>query len=359
MKKKLFCFITLIVMLIMPATQVFASELNFAAKAELPDNQVNPDVSYFDIKMNPGAQQTLHVQLRNETEKPVTLDVELASATTNLNGVVEYTPNTIKPAKSLQFNMKDYVKAPKQTVIPAKGSTVLDLAVIMPDKSFNGVMAGGITLKEHGLSDQGGQASGKKVAIKNRFSYVIGLLMRQNLAAVPAHVKLNAVKPSQVNARNVILTSMENDTATFIQQVAVDAKIFAKGSNQALYQVAKEGLQIAPDTNFDFPIALAGKALKPGTYVAKLEVYGNRQPNGKILRTTAEGKQHYRDHWTMTKQFTITEKAASTLNQRDVTIKPSHPQWTYILIGAVIVLMALIILLLILLLRRQAKKQAS
>ncbi len=61
----------------------------------------------------------------------------------------------------------------------------------------------------------------------------------------------------------------------------------------------------------------------------------------------------------MTKQFTITEKAASTLNQRDVTIKPSHPQWTYILIGAVIVLMALIILLLILLLRRQAKKQAS
>ena len=183
--------------------------------------------------------------------------------------------------------------------------------------------------------------------------------MRQNLAAVPAHVRLNAVKPSQVNARNVILTSMENDTATFIQQVAVDAKIFAKGSNQALYQVAKEGLQIAPDTNFDFPIALAGKALKPGTYVAKLEVYGNRQPNGKILRTTAEGKQHYRDHWTMTKQFTITEKAASTLNQRDVTIKPSHPQWTYILIGAVIVLMALIILLLILLLRRQAKKQAS
>lgn len=359
MKKKLFCFITLIVMLIMPATQVFASELNFAAKAELPDNQVNPDVSYFDIKMNPGAQQTLHVQLRNETEKPVKLDVELASATTNLNGVVEYTPNMIKPAKSLQFNMKDYVKAPKQTVIPAKGSTVLDLAVKMPDKSFNGVMAGGITLKEHGLSDQGGQASGKKVAIKNRFSYVIGLLMRQNLTAVPAHVKLNAVKPSQVNARNVILTSMENDTATFIQQVAVDAKIFAKGSNQALYQVAKEGLQIAPDTNFDFPIALAGKALKPGTYVAKLEVYGNRQPNGKILRTTAEGKQHYRDHWTMTKQFTITEKAASTLNQRDVTIKPSHPQWTYILIGAVIVLMALIILLLILLLRRQAKKQAS
>ncbi|MFK5261443.1 WxL protein peptidoglycan domain-containing protein, partial [Lactiplantibacillus plantarum] len=79
--------------------------------------------------------------------------------TTPLRFVVEYTPNTIKPAKSLQFNMKDYVKAPKQTVIPAKGSTVLDLAVKMPDKSFNGVMAGGITLKEHGLSDQGSQTS--------------------------------------------------------------------------------------------------------------------------------------------------------------------------------------------------------
>ena len=51
--------------------------------------------------MDQGAKQALHVDLRNDTEKEVAVDVGIASATTNINGVVEYGQNAIKPAKSL------------------------------------------------------------------------------------------------------------------------------------------------------------------------------------------------------------------------------------------------------------------
>lgn len=92
MKKILFCLAAFVAMLLTPAVHVFGSELNFAAKAQLPDNQVHTDVSYFDIKMDRGAKQTLHVDLRNDTENEVEVDVGIASATTNINGVVEYSP---------------------------------------------------------------------------------------------------------------------------------------------------------------------------------------------------------------------------------------------------------------------------
>ena len=180
MKKAIFCIAAFVAMLMTPAAHVFASELNFAAKAQMPDNQVNKGVSYFDIKMDQGAKQALHVDLRNDTEKEVAVDVGIASATTNINGVVEYGQNAIKPAKSLAFNMKDYVKTPAQVKIPAKGSTVLNLDVTMPSKPLHGVMAGGITLKEHQPGDQAAKDAGKGVAINNRFSYVIGLLMQQS-----------------------------------------------------------------------------------------------------------------------------------------------------------------------------------
>ena len=359
MKKTIFCIAAFVAMLMTPAAHVFASELNFAAKAQMPDNQVNKGVSYFDIKMDQGAKQALHVDLRNDTEKEVAVDVGIASATTNINGVVEYGQNAIKPARSLAFNMKDYVKTPAQVKIPAKGSTVLNLDVTMPSKPLHGVMAGGITLKEHQPGDQAAKDAGKGVAINNRFSYVIGLLMQQSTDQVAAHVKLNDVKPSQINYRNVILASMENDAATFVNKVAVDAKIMAKGSDKSVYQVAKEGLQMAPETTFDFPIALEGKTLKPGTYVAHLEVYGNQQADGGMTRKTADGKQHYHDHWTLTKQFTITDKVAKNLNQKDVSIKKDNSWQLYALITVVAVLIMIVALLLVIVFKRKKKEQAS
>ena len=70
------------------------------------------------------------------------------SATTNLNGVVEYGQNGIKPDKTLRFNLKDYVEAPKEIILPKHSQKTLPLTITMPKDSFDGVMVGGITLKE-------------------------------------------------------------------------------------------------------------------------------------------------------------------------------------------------------------------
>ncbi|WP_424321072.1 DUF916 and DUF3324 domain-containing protein [Lacticaseibacillus chiayiensis] len=359
MKKILFCLAAFIAVLMTPAAHVFGSELNFAAKAQLPDNQVHKDVSYFDIKMDRGAKQTLHVDLRNDTDNEVTVDVGIASATTNINGVVEYSPNNIRPAKSLVFNLKDYVKAPSQIKIPAKGNTVLNLDVTMPDAPLKGQMAGGITLKEHRTEDQAKEEQSKGMSINNRFSYVIGLVLQQVTQPVAPQMTLNTVKPGQVNYRNVISAVLENVTPTFINKVAIDANVRVKGAKKVLYKVKKEGMQLAPNTTFDFPIALAGKALEPGTYIAQLEVYGNQSPDGQVTRQVNGHKQRYQNHWTLTKQFTITGHTAQDLNQKDVTLKATNHWWVYALLAVVALLLIVIAILVIMLVKRKRKKDAK
>ena len=75
--------------------EVHANEFNFSVNPVLPENQIG-ESGYFNLQMSPGQSQTLTITLKNTTDKTVVVEEEIASATTNINGVVEYSPNKIK-----------------------------------------------------------------------------------------------------------------------------------------------------------------------------------------------------------------------------------------------------------------------
>ncbi len=77
-----------------PSLYANTEEADFTVQAVLPENQVNQNVSYFDLLMEPGDKQTLEVVLTNKTDKPVDVQVEAITASTNRNGIIDYsTPN--------------------------------------------------------------------------------------------------------------------------------------------------------------------------------------------------------------------------------------------------------------------------
>lgn len=355
MKKKLLFLVFIVATFLALPTTGKAAEFNFAVKAEIPENQINKDVSYFDLKLDKGAKQTLTVDMRNDTDQEVLVDVAIASATTNINGVVEYSPNDIKPAKSLQYDIEDYVKVPENVKIPAKGSTKLNLEVSMPDQSFDGVMVGGITFKEH-QDKTAEEKQGKGVSIDNKFSFVTGLVLQQNTNKVNPEVVLHDVKPNQLNFRNVIMATFENTQPTFINSMVVDAKVSKKGEDKPLYKLTKVGLQFAPNTSFDFPISLEGDSLEPGTYVAEYEIYGNKSEDGQFSFNVAEGATKFANHWTLKKEFTVKAEVAKELNQKDVTIKKENNWWIYALIALVILLIIIVSVLLFIVLKKKDKQ---
>jgi len=313
-----------------------ASEFNFAVTPITPKNQIDQDNTYFDLLLSPNQTSEANVNLRNDTDKEVKVGISLNTATTNSNVVVEYGHNDLPRDKSLEYDLKDYVQYPESVTLKPQSEQTVPFKIKMPDKAFDGVIAGGITFKEEGKNET--KSSGKQgLSIENEYSYVVALLMRQNEKEVQPNVILHDVKPGQINARNTILVNLQNDQKTYINQVAVNAQITKKGSDKVLYKEEKDDLQIAPNSSFSFPISLKEQALEPGEYQLTMTVSGNENPKGAFTQKIGDKTNHFEHQWTFKKAFRIDGKTAKELNEKDVTLKQDNT-WLYILIGILILL---------------------
>lgn len=316
-------------------TTVSASELNFAVEPLIPENQRDKTKTYFDLLVKPDSEQTIEINLRNDTENEVIVEPKVHSATTNLNGVVEYGPVETKRDSTLKHDLNEVVSVEKEVKIPAQSSVKLPLTITVPKEEFNGILAGGITLQEKETKNNDNTET-KGLSIQNQYAYVVALVLNENNTQVKPELKLNKVFPDQVNARNVINANLQNSTPNYLNQLNVVAKITQKGKTTALYETTKKAMQMAPNSNFDFPISLAGEKLEAGEYTLEL---------------TATTKA---DRWHWKKNFTIKADEAKKLNAKDVTIKKDYT-WLYIMIG--IGLIVLSILIVILILKRKRKKE--
>lgn len=356
MKKTLLFLIAGIVILFGAGDFVQASELNFAVNPIIPENQIDKDKTYFDLELSPGQTQTLEVQLKNDTDKELTVEASINSATTNLNGVVEYGPNDIKPDSSLAYNLKDYAGVAQEIKIPSKQVITVPIDLKMPEQTFDGVMAGGITFKEKNTESTDPSADQKGLAIKNEYSYVIALVMRQNTTPVQPDLQLLTVEPSQVNARNVINIGLQNPTASYLNQLKLSGKITKKGSQKMIYAIDSTGLQMAPNSNFSYPVSLNGQKLEPGDYHLDLTAYGMKSTDGPYKAKDENGQEiSFNKKWTFTKDFTIKDTVAEKLNKKDVSIEKPNNMWLYLLIGGLVLI--ILVLLFFLLFKRKKRDE--
>ncbi|AQP53422.1 cell surface protein [Vagococcus penaei] len=336
-------------------TTSYASEFNFAVHPVIPTNQVDKNKTYFDLKMDPGQKQTVDVQLKNDTDKEIIVEATIDSATTNLNGVVEYGQNQIKPDDSLKYNIADYAKITKDIKIPAKDVIKVPVELTMPTDKYDGVMAGGITFKEK-KTDDSPQSKDKGLAIKNEYSYVIALLMRQNENTVEPDLKLLNASAGQVNARNVINVQLQNPVARYINQLKLTGEIIKKGDDKVKYIIDAESLQMAPNSSFNYPVSLDGKRLEPGDYQLKLTAYGNKSADGKNKVANAKGEElKFLNKWDFEKEFSISGEVAKKYNEKDVSIEETNHTPIYWIIGLLLLIIAL--LLLFLLWKKKKKKE--
>ncbi|MGX6992100.1 WxL protein host-binding domain-containing protein, partial [Pseudolactococcus reticulitermitis] len=287
---------------------------------------------------------------------------------TNINGVVEYSPNKIKQDKTLTYNLANQAKIPAEITLTPKSTQQVKVDVTMPNVPFSGVIAGGITFKEK--DSDADKAKAKGISIQNKYAYVIALLMQQDSTRVAPNLQLTSAAPGQVNYRNVINANLQNPKAGYLNQMYVQATVKGVSNTSLVYTADKEMMQMAPNTNFDYPISIGeGKRIEPGKYQLTMTVYGQKDDNGQYSYQDAQGNtQKFEYKWQFTQDFTISGETARKLNARDVTVLPEpwYHSWM-IWAGAVLVLLALFFLFFLLGKRRKddeeekdsAKKQAK
>lgn len=359
-KLQLFLSSIFIILCFGGAQVAFGQTDDYTVKPIIPENQTNKDLGYFDITLGAGKEQTLQVELSNNTEQEMKIDLALSSAATNINGLVVYEPTEIEADRSLKYNLKDYVTSPQIVTLAPLTRQKIDIKVKMPNESFDGQIAGGITFSKEGQNDK--KADSEGITVKNTYSYTIALLMKQNENEVSPDLKLTKISPGQINGRNVINVNLQNPTMAYINTMNVKATIKGITDSDIAYSYSNPMMQMAPNTNFDLPMPTSNQSaatrvsepLKAGKYRLQLIVNARTDSQGKYEAKVDNKNERYKYQWTFDQEFTISDNQAQKLNDSDPTVK-KEKDWTWLLF--ILGLMLIILFFILIIWKRRKKSQ--
>ncbi len=306
------------------------NQAKYTIQAELPDNQINKQVSFFDLKVTPGSSQDLKFKINNTDNVDHTYLVEVNQAMTNNNGIIDYSTHGSKLDPSQKYNIESMFPKPQKIAVASNTSQEVSLHMTSPNTDFKGMILGGIRILQLGQTDNIKQDNSKKLSVNNQFAYVLGVQIQQNTDAVKPNLRLEAAHVSKFNGTPDVAAELQNDTPTIINQGEVKASVTAQGGSQKLLQIDKKDMSIAPNTHFNLPVNLSNQSLKPGKYTMRIAAKGD---NGT-------------QQWNMARNFTITKNASNKLKKAAaVTATASQPNYKLIVTLAIIAALLIIALL--------------
>ncbi|AUI71775.1 hypothetical protein LAL01_21720 [Companilactobacillus alimentarius] len=233
MKKRIIVFFSTLLLLLAifwPGTTVKAApDKSYAIQAILPDNQINKDESYFDLKITPKKEQTLKVLIANTGSKSIKVTAEINNAYTADSGVIGYDKYDAKLYKSKLPSLTSLVDGQrKQTVNLKTGENkTVEFKVKSPDSEYAGIILGGVT-----TTASVSPTESKNINIKNQVRYVKGVVLRSKDDGVMPKMHLTTAAPKAVAGSTGIAYTLDNTAPININKVSLEAKIKHNGNHQ-------------------------------------------------------------------------------------------------------------------------------
>ncbi|WP_270789523.1 DUF916 and DUF3324 domain-containing protein [Enterococcus diestrammenae] len=322
MKKLMLSFIlllTTVVAALPTAAHAEEGEVGFSVQAILPENQVNSEATYFDLRMSPGQKQTIQVAIANDSNEDIIYDVNVNQAYTNENGFIDYDkPKSDKPFdESLKYKVDDLISYDNEVTVPAGETKLVDFQIAMPNESFDGEILAGIQVVKD--PNRGKDTTGQ---ITNLFAYVTGLRLTMTDTEVARELKVSEIKADTAFGGSAIMATVINPTMDAIGKLDYQGVVYQKGDKEGTKQtfeyVGKE-MSMAPNSIYNFAAELGKKALKAGDYVVELKI--------------SDAKDNV---WEFEEEFTITAKKAEEVNKivlPKTETKAAGPSWIGLALG--------------------------
>lgn len=331
--KKIFVLLLFYMITLSFNVVIEANQVGFSVDPMFPSNQIDKDSGYFHIQLKPGNKQQLSIELKNYTDKEITLKTTLASATTNVNGVVDYTPTSNKVDNSLPVDLSKLIKIDNEIRLAPKETKQVPVFVSMTNDFVPGVIASGISFEEINSTNQ--KTLTNQTTVNNKFSYVLALLMQQEASLdVQPELNLNEVIAKDINTKTSISAFIRNVAPAYLNQVKIESTLTKNGEDKPFYRYKKDNMQLAPNSVFEFPTFLNGKKLESGEYKYKAIISG----------MTAELNKEEREKltWGLEEVFHVDKKHAKELNDHDYQVETNKESSTKWLIFAIILNIILI-----------------
>ena len=83
--------------------------MGYSVKANLPENQIDKNKTYFDLKMDPNQKEEISLTVKNSSEEEIILNIVPNNSKTNQNGVIDYSDENLEKDKSLKYSLTDII----------------------------------------------------------------------------------------------------------------------------------------------------------------------------------------------------------------------------------------------------------
>lgn len=322
-------------------------EVGFSVEAKLPQNQIDSNVTYFDLKMEPEDKQTLEVEVRNTSSEEITVKVQAITASTNRNGIIDYrTPDVKDESMKTAFSE---IAVPQEDIltIPENSSKVAKINVTMPEEEYDGVILGAIFLQKVALEeneDVSAISSKPKTAgttIENTYSYAIGVKLTETDKEILPDFEVVSVEPTLINHQKAITNNIRNTQAAIVKGMDVSVKIHKENSSEILLENSLTNVDMAPNSVLPFPVLLNEVNLAPGKYISSIHL------------------QLGEDEWDFDQPFEITADAVNMWKEQEIKETAGIPIWAIVLICIGVLILLALIFFIILLLKKRSKGEDS
>lgn len=310
----------------------------YSVQGVLPENQVDSNVSYFDIEMEQNQTQELEVIIYNSSDEDITVEVSNNSAYTNSNGLIVYDElpenEELHETMTYPFSEISTIESPIVDVPAGQQETVV-VTVESPDEAFDGVILGGLYFS---LAPEDNEDA-ESVTIQNRYSYALAVQIQEtgNDNEVEPNIEMLSVEPGIINHRTGLQAEFVN-TSSMIIGLEIEGSVFEEGSDEVLYTRTDENFTVAPNSKFKFPVMYDNHRLEPGNYVFRANA-----TNGE-------------ETWEFEEKFEVTEEIANEANEEAVELaeEEDNSLLIYLVIGLGL-LVAILLIVVIYLLRKHKK----
>lgn len=310
------------------------SEIGFYVQAQLPQNQLS-EVSYFDLRTQPGQTETLEVLVGNKNTSTLRVRVRAVCASTTNGGIIDY-KNHPRHDDTLPFRFCDASTVEQEIIeIPAGQTAVARVVVQMPQQRYEGSVLGSVLVEKipreewentatsaSASSSAPAPASGAQaIQLKNRYYYAVAVRLWQGRAVPAPNFTLGGISAEKVKGRPAVVYTIQNPVTNVAVGMEGDFTVYREGDDEPIAQVLATPLEMANNSTMEYGIAPTSGHLPDGHYTSVVQLRYNGQS------------------WDYTADFDITGEQAREINIVQPPPPQSHiPTWLLVLLMLLAVL---------------------
>ncbi|WP_167790901.1 DUF916 and DUF3324 domain-containing protein [Vagococcus xieshaowenii] len=291
---------------------------NYTVQLLLPNHQNKEVTSYFDMCLQPNESDKIGIEINNQENHAQHFQIAFTNATTNDNGIVDYTKKNVELVGDASIDFLQTVdKENYQLEVASNSKKVMWFNVHMPNKQVAGIILGGVQVSNVNHDTQ-------KQVLNHEVQYTAAIKLSQNNEPIVPKLKALSAKVDTIDDHQVVKMTIQNLTPVLLRKAEIRSRFYKEGDKTPLIDERKKGLSIAPNSEFNLfsPIV---EAVKPGDY------------RYDIVIKNALGE------WHLSKKVTITHAKAQEINKD----YPRTPQSNEKLLIAAITCLSIILLLLV------------